>query len=439
MAGTKRVILPYAPREAFLPYHNRTARFCVGVAHRRCGKTVATINDMIKKAVLTDKEQYRAGYVAPFFNQAKDIAWEYLKRYAAPVLARVNEGDAWVELVNGSRIRVYGADNPDRLRGGYFDDVTLDEYADMYPGIWGSIIRPMLADRQGTATFIGTPKGRNAFFDLYERAGNDPDWSRFMLRASATGILPQKELINARRDMTPEQYEQEFECSFEAGIVGAYYGREMAECERSGRIRPVPVVDGFPVHTAWDLGKGQNMPVWCFQTLVNEIRVVDYICDYQYTIEKMADELNVRGYHGIDYVPHDAKAPSLETGRTRVETLRLMGRKPALVPMHHVDDGINAVRRTLPSVWFDRDKCRDGLEALRQYHAEYDKKAKVFKNVPNHDWASHPADAMRYLAMAWKEQHPDVAPVAKPPVKEMKHYTLNELWDLPRHRERVRL
>lgn len=387
----------------------------MGVAARRHGKTVATINDQIKQAILTNKERYRAGYVAPYLNQAKDIAWEYLKHFSEPVRRDKNESDLWVELLNGARLRIYGADNPDRLRGGYFDDVALDEYADMYPGIWGSIIRPMLADRLGTATFIGTPKGRNAFYELYAKAssGLDPEWGSFLIRASVEGkgILPQKELDDARKDMTPEEYAQEFECSFDAAIIGAYYGKEIAEAERQGRLRDILVDPTLPVHTAWDLGKGQNMPVWCFQMTGNEIRVVDFLQDYSYTIERLAADLDARGYRGTDYVPHDAKVPSIETGRTRIETLIRLGRKPHLVPMHKVDDGINAVRLTFPRLWFDRDKCAEGIEALRQYKAEYDEKKKVFKDYPKPDWASHPSDAMRYLCMAWRELAvPDAGP-----------------------------
>jgi len=185
-----RIILPYKARDVFKPFHYRTERFAIGVAHRRCGKTVACINDKIRRAVLSQKEMYRAGYIAPYLKQAKDVAWEYLKRYSQPIWGGPpNESELFVTLLGGQRIRIYGADNADALRGGYFDDVTLDEYADMAPSVWGSIIRPMLADRQGSATFIGTPKGRNSFHELYERAAADRDWFRFMLRASETKLL----------------------------------------------------------------------------------------------------------------------------------------------------------------------------------------------------------------------------------------------------------
>ncbi len=403
------ITIPYAPRRVFVPFHMRTQRYGVGVAHRRCGKTVACVNELIKLAALNTRQGAAPGryvYVAPFLNQAKDTAWSYLKHFAAPLLLKPpNESELYVELRPfGARVRIYGADNADRLRGGYLDHVILDEYADMAPSIWPLIIRPMLADYKGGATFIGTPKGRNAFFDIYEKAANDPEWFRFFLPASRTGIISASELAAARRDMTPEEFEQEFECSFDAAIKGAYYGREIAEAEREGRIGVVPRAEGYPVHSAWDLGKGQNMPVWCFQIVGQEIRVIDFIEDYSATIERMSQTLTDRGYMGTDFVPHDAKAPELSTGRTRVETLIRCGRNPKVVADHKVMDGINATRLTFPRMWFNLATTGPGIEAVRQYRADYDEKKKTFLDAPRHDWASHPADALRYLSMGWREQ-----------------------------------
>lgn len=435
-----KIVIPYSPREVFKLFHNRTERFAIGVAHRRCGKTVACINDKIKRAILSPKEMYRAGYIAPYLKQAKDVAWEYLKRYSRPVWGgSPNESELFVTLLGGQRIRIYGADNADALRGGYFDDVTLDEYADMAPSVWGSIIRPMLADRRGSATFIGTPKGRNSFHELYERAAGDPDWFRFMLRASETKLLAEGELKAARLDMTPEQYEQEFECSFEAAILGAYYGKEVAEAERTGRILDhIEVVPGIPVRTAWDLGNSDHMAIWCFQMVNGEIRVVDYVQEYGFFMDKYCETLNERGYHGTDHVPHDAKVPSMETGRTRIETLISMGRHPKLVPDHRVADRINSTRQTFPRIYFDGTKCAKGIEALRQYRADYDEKLRTFKNTDKRDWASHPADAFGYMCMAWRDEVPKVEPAAIPPVKAITDYKVEEMWNFQKPvRDRV--
>jgi len=428
VADNQHVVIQYAPRKAFIPYHDRVNRWSVIVAHRRCGKTVACINELIVRAMLDAKSDGRYAYIAPLFNQAKDVAWAYLKRYAAPVLSGLpNETELRIDLVNGARIRLYGADNPDRLRGIYMDGVILDEYADMDPSIWGEVIRPLLADRKGWATFIGTPKGRNQFYDMFARGETDENWFSLKLRASETGILDAQELIEAQRDMTPEQYEQEFECSFEAAILGAYYGREMSEAERQGRLQPnLKRIDG-PVHCAWDFGNGANMAIWAFQVSGDTLLVHDFIQLNGYYFEDYLKEVNKRGYTGFDYVPHDAKVPSFETGRTRIETLRGFNRRPVLIADHKVDDRINAAQLTLRRTYFNAETCAAGLEALRQYRQDWDSKARVFKKVPLHNWASHPADAFGYMAMAWREI---IAPTAAPPapLKHLGNLTIEELW-----------
>jgi phage terminase large subunit len=446
----KVIELPYSPRKVFWDYHARKERWAALVAHRRCGKTVACINDIIAKALQLQIPHGRYAYVAPFLAQAKEVAWEYLKRFALPATRDKNEAELWVELLNGARIRIHGADNPDRLRGAYLDGVILDEYGDMRPSVWGEVIRPMLADRQGWATFIGTPKGRNEFFDIYERAVAD-NWFRVMLRASETGILPQSELDEARLDMTQEQYEQEFECSFDAAILGSYYGKEIAQAERDGRIVDFDYDPDLPVHTVWDLGKGANMAVWLFQVVHDEIGVIDHIeGSHNETIPDIVRKLNELGYqYGDDWVPHDAKVKELGSGRTRIETLISLGRKPRLVPDHQVMDGINAGRLTMARCWFHKTRCADGIEALRQYRAEFDEKLKTFKNEPRHDWSSHSADAYRYLAMAYRVISPEkpkpkprglvVAGGSPPPGWDMPTYAdlLKMQADEPRRRERI--
>lgn len=433
-----QVELPYWPRDVFVDYHLRTQRWAALVAHRRCGKTVACINDLIAQALQLKLPHGRYAYAAPFLAQAKEVAWEYLKRYALPATADKNEAELWVELLNGARIRIHGADNPDRLRGAYLDGVVLDEYADMRPSVWGEVIRPMLADRTGWATFIGTPKGRNEFFEVTERARVSPDWYWAVLRASETKILPTEELEDAARDMTQEQYEQEFECSFDAAIMGAYFGKEMAEAERSGRITKVDYDPALPVHTVWDLGKGVNMAIWMFQVAGKEIRIIDHHEGaHADAIPQCVAVLEGKNYRwGNDYVPHDAKAVEIGTGRTRVETLLALRRKPVLVPGHEVMDGINAARLTLPMMWFDRDKCADGIEALKQYRADFDEKLRTFKDNPRHDWASHSADAFRYLAMAWRH---DIAKIEKPKPKLKSGQVILQGAPMPTRTNRIKI
>lgn len=420
-------------RPAFKPYLTRQQRWAVIVAHRRCGKTVACVQDLIIRALQCDKPNGQFAYIAPLFVQAKDIAWRYLKDMSADVqVGEPNESELRVDLVNGARIRLYGADagsGGSRLRGLYLDGIVLDEYADMAPSIWGSVVRPALSDRKGWATFIGTPRGRNAFWEIYNNALSDPDWLVGNLKASETKILPDEELADARKSMTPEVYEQEYENSFDAAIMGAYFGKEVADAERDGRIREVAHEPELPVHTAWDLGMGDSTAIWWFQAIGNELRVLDHYENNGQPLSHYAAVVHSKPYRpGKAYVPHDARVRELGTGRTRVETLASLNLKPHLVPAHKLMDGINAARLAMPMVWFDAVKCRDGIEALRQYRAEYDEKTRAFKDTPKHDWTSHTADAFRYLCMAWREQRIPESEKPKPLVKGINDYSMDEAW-----------
>lgn len=414
MVAERRVIIPYAPRRAFLPFHNRVQRWASLNVHRRAGKTVATVNDLIR-AALTNERQWpppRYAYVAPFYNQAKRIAWGYAKHYSDVIPGRdFNESELKVTYPNGATLRLFGADNPDALRGDYLDGVACDEFADWAPSVFPLVIRPMLADYQGWATFIGTPKGHNEFCIQHQAAEKDPArWYAMTLKASESGLISPAELADLRASMTAEQYEQELECSFEAAILGAYFGKEIAEAERAGRICELPYEKALPVHTAWDLGIGDSTAIWFFQVVGSEVRVIDHYEAHGQGLPHYVNVLAAKPYaYGDDYVPHDAKVRELGTGRTRIETLRELGRSPKLVPNHKVMDGINAARLSMPAVWFDRFKCKDGLEALRQYRTDYDEKTRAFKDNPRHDWTSHSADAFRYLAMAWREMAPQPA------------------------------
>ncbi len=404
------VELDYQPRDVFLPFHERTQRWSVIVAHRRCGKTVACINDLIYKAITEGKEDGRYAYIAPYYSQAKTIAWDYLLKFSQPVLTKANQSELWVELVNGARIRLFGADTGENLRGLYLDGVVLDEYADMKPSIWGSVVRPLLADRGGFATFIGTPKGHNQFWDVYNNATKDSDWYVKTLRASQTNLLPDAELADAAKMMSQDQYLAEFECDFESSILGAYYGKEMRQLTDQGRITEVKHDPMFKVHTAWDLGYSDDTAIWFFQVIHGEIRLLDYhysngqpVAFYAGIVESREME---RGYeYGYHYLPHDARAKTLASNRSVIEQLgdKLPIKTLRIVPNLGLQDGIQASRLALTRAWFDH-KCEDGIECLRQYQREYDEDKKVFRDKPRHDWTSHGADAWRYLSIVWKDE-----------------------------------
>ena len=404
------VELDYKPRDVFEDFHNREQRWAVIVAHRRCGKTVACINDLIYKALIDGKEDGRYAYLAPYYAQAKSIAFDYLMRFSEPVRANHNVSELWVELINGARIRLFGADNADSLRGLYLDGVVLDEFADMKPSLWGAVLRPLLSDRRGWATFIGTPKGHNQFWEIYNNATKDDSWYVKTLRASQTGLIPQEELDDARKMQTQDQYLAEWECDFESAIIGAYYGKEMRQLTDQGRIREIEYDPMFPVHTAWDLGYSDDTAIWWFQVVHGEIRMLDYhssngqpVAFYAGIIQSREKE---RGYvYGTHYLPHDARAKTLASNKSIIEQLsdKIPLKCLKIVPSLSLQDGIQATRLALTRAWFDH-KCEDGIECLRQYQREYDEDKKVFRDKPRHDWTSHGADAFRMLSIAWKEE-----------------------------------
>jgi phage terminase large subunit len=405
-------LIDYTPRDAFLPYHKRQHRWAVIVAHRRAGKTVATINDLVRHAIEDNKPDGRYAYVAPLFNQAKDVAWTYLKRFAEPALADwPNETELRVDLYNGCRVRLYGADNPDRLRGLYLDGVVLDEFADMAPVVWHEVVRPALSDRKGFATFIGTPKGKNAFWDLWRTAETQSAWFALMLKASGTGLLGADELAEAREQMGEDQYAQEYECSFEAAIKGAFYAEELRRATEQGRIGRVPVDRAVPVHTGWDLGVSDSTAIWFIQCVGRERRLVDYhetsgvgLDHYARVLEDKRREH--RWLYGQHFLPHDIAHRELSTGLSRVDTLRGLGIDPEIVREHNVLDGINAVRRMLDRTFIDAERCIRGLEALRQYRREWDITLKDWRARPLHDWSSHGADALRTFAAGFDDPPP---------------------------------
>lgn len=414
-AKTAKIDIGYRPRAPFESFHRRTERFACIVAHRRAGKTVAAVCDLIDSALRCERPEPRFAYVAPFIGQAKDVAWAYLKQYTTCVPgAAARESELRVDLPNGARVRLYGADNPDRLRGLYLDGVVLDEFADMAPGAWSEVIRPALADREGWAGFIGTPKGKNAFWRIYDKAKADPDWFALRLRASETGLVPPAELAALKRELSEEEYAREFETSFEAAVRGAYYASLLNVAEAEGRVGRVAADPLLPVQAAFDLGIGDATAIWLAQFCGREIRLIDYIESNGVGLDWYGRALRERGHMYAPLIlPHDARARELGSGKSRVEMLEAMGFATRVLPAAAVEDGIETVRRYLPRVWIDAERCGAGLEALRLYQARIDDKRGLSLG-PLHNWTSHAADALRYLMCAYEEPAtPRTAPVRR--------------------------
>ncbi len=403
MPDAEQMRMPYAPRRHQAAIHHTLERFNVLVCHRRFGKTVLAVNQLIASALRCKRESPRFAYVAPLLKQAKTVAWDFLLRYSEPFRTTESTSELRIELFNGARITLYGADNPDALRGIYLDGVVLDEYADMQPRTWTEVVRPALADRGGWAIFIGTPKGQNGFHDLYESARTAQGWYAGMFKALTTDVIDAEELMHLQAAMAPDEYAQEFECSFQAANAGAYYGKPLAEADGAGRITRVPWEPAVPVITAWDLGMDDATAIWFCQQVAKEVRIIDYYEASGEALPHYVAQLKAKPYvYGDHLLPHDVQVHEMTDGRSRLEVLQSLGLNPTVVPPQRVEDGINAVRILLPRCWFDREKCARGLKALGQYQREWSPKLSTWRARPRHDWASHAADAFRYLALGLK-------------------------------------
>lgn len=403
---TKVVTIPYKPRDPQLQLHEAVDahRFTVGVAHRRMGKTVAALNTLIKSAMENQQESPRYGYIAPTYGQAKRVAWDYLCKYVRPLGAVENISELRVDFL-GRRIQLYGSDNPDSLRGQYFDMVVLDEIGDQNPKIWNEIIRPALSDRNGKCLFIGTPKGNNHFKELRDRAETDPAWKLLEFKASETKLIAENELVDARKEMGDDKFNQEFECDFSASVEGSYYGKLIADLEAKGRMCEIVRDDLCITHVAWDLGMGDSTVLFVAQTVGQEIRIIDFVENHGQGLDWYVNWLKENNWHKAEQLlPHDVEVRELGTGKSRLEVLKEAGLDVRVLPRLSVDDGIQAVRRMLPKCWFNMPKVKQGLDCLRNYRREYDEKRNVFYDKPLHDWASHSADSFRYLALGMEQE-----------------------------------
>lgn len=399
--------IPYKPREQQLAIHDLmdNKRFGVVVAHRRMGKTVSAINHLIKDAILNQKEAPRYAYIAPTYGQAKRVAWDYLVKYAEPLGGSSNISELRVDFW-GRRIQLYGSDNPEALRGQYFDGVILDEIGDQNPKIWTDIIRPALADRKGWCMFIGTPKGHNHFKELRDRAEKEEGWGLLEFKASETGVVDEVELKAARNEMGEDKFRQEFECSFDAAVEGSYYGQILNELEDKKHMQEIPREELSRTFTAWDLGMGDSTSIWVAQLVGTEVRLIDYYENHGVGLDHYVKWIKDNDYLKAEHIlPHDVRVRELGSGKSRLEMLEEAGLEIKIAPRMGLDDGIQAVRRLLPRCWFNVPQVQTGLNCLRNYRRDYDEKRKIFYERPLHDWSSHGSDSFRYLALGLDEGH----------------------------------
>lgn len=409
----KEVSTGYTPRLHQLEIHQHLKRFNVLVCHRRFGKTHLALNEIIDQAFRNELKNPQYAYIAPNYGQAKRVAWDLLKDYLKDIPGvAFNEADLRAEIPRPAfrdkiKIMLLGAENPGSIRGIYLDGVVLDEYAEMNPEVWSMVIRPALSDRLGWAVFIGTPKGENHFYEIYNTAKATPEWYTATYKASETGIISQGELDAARAVMSEAEYAQEYECSFSAALVGAYYGKEMQKADDDKRITAVPYDSALPVSVFFDLGIDDTTAMWFCQVLKGrEVRWIDYHEESGQGLDHYARILQNKGYIYEDLVlPHDGAVRELGTGKSRQEVLKKLmpSARVKIATRHRVEDGINASRFLIAKSYFDAVKCDRGIASLKNYERAWDSKNKIFQQRPKHNWASHGADAFRVAALELDE------------------------------------
>lgn len=385
--------------------------------HRRAGKDDYALH---KTCVAAHMRIGNYWHCLPKYEQARKAIWEAINPHSG--LRRINEvfpeairkrtdnTSMLIELRCGSIWRIVGSDNPDSLVGAPPVGIVFSEWALSNPSAW-AYLAPALAENGGWADFITTPRGKNHVYAMYQMAKKNPSWFAEILSVNETGF-PLDRVEEQRleyhsiygEEVGNSLIDQEYFCSFNAATLGSYYGKSIERAEANNRLGLSLHDPALPVYTAWDLGISDQTVIWCFQVSSDQIRVIDLIYGTGKNLGQYVNELNGKPYnYADDFVPHDARVRDLGTGRTRLETLKSLGRKPRLVVRHSVEDGINALRVTIEgnSLW-DKN-CDHGLEAMKQYHAEWDDERKMFKDKPYHDWTSDFADAARYMALAWRE------------------------------------
>lgn len=399
------VKIPYTPRELQQNLHNQldNYRFAVLACHRRFGKTVCMLNHLIRAALQNDMVNPRYAYIAPTYKQAKSIAWDYMKMFAGPIpTTRFNETELRCDLPNGARITLLSSENPDALRGLALDGVVIDEVAQIEPKLWNEIIRPALSDRKGFAYMIGTPAGMsNLFYELYQQALADPKWYTYTAAATDTKIIDQEELDAAKKAMGDTKYRQEFECDWIANIEGSIYGNIMKELEDKQNITLMEYDPTLLVNTVWDIGVGDSTAIIFYQKHGNSIKIIDFYENRREGLPHYIQVIKEKDYiYDKHFAPHDIDVQEFSSGKTRRDVAYQLGINFKILPKLPLEDGIHSLKMVLPRCYFNLDKSKKLIDALKHYHRKYNEKMRMFNNKPVHDWSSHACDAMRYMAIS---------------------------------------
>ncbi|MFM0439278.1 hypothetical protein PQQ84_22655 [Paraburkholderia strydomiana] len=445
----------------------------IDIAHRRWGKDEVCLH---WTCLAAHDRIATYWHMLPMASQARKAIWEAVNPHTGKrrideafpheLRASTRENDMMIKLKCGSTWQVLGSDNFDSLVGSPPAGLVFSEWALCNPAAW-AYLKPILDENGGWAMFITTPRGKNHAYQMYQMAKNNPKWFAEVSNVLKTGRFSRAELEEQRseyvamygEDQGGAMFEQELMCSFDAAILGAYYGMEMSAAENEGRITSVQHDPALPVYTAWDLGRTDDTSIWFFQTHWGEIRVIDHYKasgkDPKHYAEVIhGRKIDVSEYgengkpvkwklgepipehahriayrYGRHWLPHDARPKSFASPRSAIEQLNDFNVKSFIVPSLSVQDGIQAARATLKHCYFDQKRCEFGIESLKNYRREWDEDAKIFTDKPVHDWCSHAADSFRYLSLIWRNPESE-KPVEKP--RFLHDMTANEVF-WPQH------
>lgn len=416
-----RIILPhnFEPR-AYQVASNRAffihkKLFSIEVLHRRAGKTKNALNFIVGAAMQRVGNYY---HTFPELTQARRAIWNgidkegkrYLDHIPRPLIkGKENNTDMRINLVNGSAIQLAGADRYDALMGGNPAGIVFDEYSLQNPFAW-HYLSPILTENGGWGKFIYTPRGANHGYDLYNRNLDNPNWFVQKLDITQTTnldgspIITEAQINERRREGMPEELiQQEFYCSFDAALAGSYFSKEISLAYKENRVRNFTIDPTLPVHTAWDLGRRDPTSIWLFQIVKNEIWLIGYFENVaqsmEYYIQWLGDFSRKNKLHfNMHFGPHDIRVTEYTTGKARIDAAASMGFHFTVVKKLPIMDGIDAVKNLFGRMVFHKDNCQLGLDSLKQYHRNDN-------GEPVHDFASHPADALRTLAVGWYDYY----------------------------------
>lgn len=417
-------------------YLEKGGRRAIAIWHRRAGKDDVLLH---RAAVSSFERVGNRWHCLPEYAQARKAIWEAVNPHTGK--RRIDEAfphelrettrdqEMFIKFLNGSTWQLIGSDRYDATVGATPIEITYSEWALSNPSAW-AYHRPMLEENDGTASFITTPRGNNHAKAMLDMAKANPKWFAEVLTVEDTGALTQEQQAESLAeyqalygvDFGQAMFDQEYMCSFTGATVGAYFGAEVSRAEREGRIGKVPIDERYPVHCVMDLGKATNNPVWLFQVIQKQLRVVGFYQPESEDLDDWCVDLRDAGFSGNTYVPHDIMVTEWGSNKTRFDRLLERKMNPRRVARVSVADGLQAGRMAINAAVFDADACELGIEGLKNYRREWDDALKTFRETPVKDWAEHIGSSWRYLGLAWKEAVPPKEKTAKPKQLE---YTVN--------------